>query len=159
MTPYQELIESAKELEALMPEDEIVLALAPDSGLGIRKYPLDRGLTDAQIVKFRSAISRASAHEEEITRLTDLVRYMRHELFDAKLIREKEYAALVADSDGGQRVARLESYDATVRKLAEIRKLLARPLPAYVGLPLMCKLEDFEKWLAPLKEVLNGIER
>jgi hypothetical protein len=52
--------------------------------------------------------------ETRIERLTDLVRYMRHELHDADLISEEEFTALVIDSDGGKRVARLEGYDAVI---------------------------------------------
>jgi hypothetical protein len=55
---------------------------------------------------------------EQLQRAMDLVRYSRQFLFDAKLIDGNEYAALVADSESGQRVARLESYDALREKLA-----------------------------------------
>ena len=50
-----------------------------------------------------------------LERMTDIIRYMRHELFDAKLIDAEEFAALVEDRDNGQRVARLVGYD-TIRK-------------------------------------------
>ena len=64
--------------------------------------------------------------DAEIQRLTDLVRYERHSLFDAMLITPEEFAALVDDSDNGQRVARLNSWDGVwqaqqqrIRKLVE----------------------------------------
>lgn len=47
----------------------------------------------------------------DIERLTDLVRHQRGELFSEGLLSHEEFAALVADSEGGQRVARLEGYD------------------------------------------------
>ena len=59
-------------------------------------------------------------------RNADLVRHQRSELHDAGLITDEEYAALVADSQSGQRVARLEGYDAAV-KAAE-RKGMKRAL-------------------------------
>jgi len=71
-----------------------------------------------------------SCMEAENQRLMDLVRYQRSELHEAGLISNEEYAALVADSDSGQRVARLEGYDklrkensALKEQLAEARKL------------------------------------
>lgn len=54
---------------------------------------------------------------QQTQRLTDLVRYQRHELFEAKLISLEEFTALVTDSENGQRVARLEGYDEAIRKL------------------------------------------
>ncbi len=55
-----------------------------------------------------------------VERLTDLVRYQRHELFNQLLIDEQEFAALVADSDSGQRVARLEGYDRMRERIAAL---------------------------------------
>ena len=63
--------------------------------------------------------------ERQLQRATDLVRYMRSELHKAKLIDNEEYAALVADSESGQRVARLEGYDRIERQLAEAREAAA----------------------------------
>jgi len=60
--------------------------------------------------------------QAEVRRLTDLVRYARHYLHDEHLISGQEFAALVADSDNGQRVARLEGYDGIARELVEARK-------------------------------------
>jgi len=51
-------------------------------------------------------------------RLLDLVRYMRFPLYEAGVITDEEYAALVADSESGQRVARIEEWD-TLRKRLE----------------------------------------
>ena len=65
-----------------------------------------------------------AALKATIERLTDLVRYERHHLLDAQLISEEEYAALVADSESGQRVARLEGYDAMRRTI----ELLTAPV-------------------------------
>ena len=48
----------------------------------------------------------------EKQRLMDLVRHQRGELLEEGLITADEFAALVADSEGGARVARLEGYDA-----------------------------------------------
>lgn len=58
-------------------------------------------------------------------RLMDLVRHQRHELHEEGLISDEEFAALVADSDGGKRVARLESYDEVKAQLLEARARLA----------------------------------
>lgn len=63
----------------------------------------------------RRRVSDLTTAQAQVQRLTDLVRYMRTELFDAKLISFEEYAALAEDSDNDKRVARLEGYD-------EIRK-------------------------------------
>ena len=49
--------------------------------------------------------------QAQVQRLTDLVRFMRSELYEANLISDEEYAALVEDSDHGTRAARLEIYD------------------------------------------------
>lgn len=55
-------------------------------------------------------MSREQAMTDE--RLRDLVRYARSFLFTENLISEEEYVALATDNDNGQRVARLEAYDA-----------------------------------------------
>jgi len=87
------------------------------------------GLSSKVCVEYIERIARAEAQVVTLTaqveRATDLVRYMRGELFDANLIDEKEYAALAAGSENGQRVARLEGYDkaiAEARKAAEIAR-------------------------------------
>jgi hypothetical protein len=81
------------------------------------------GLSSKVCVEYIERIARAEAQVVTLTaqveRATDLVRYMRGELFDANLIDEKEYAALAAGSENGQRVARLEGYD---KAIAEARK-------------------------------------
>ena len=59
--------------------------------------------------------------QSEFERLRDLVRYARHFLFEENLISQDEYAALVMDSDQGERVARLESYDKLRRKMMHYR--------------------------------------
>jgi len=59
------------------------------------------------------------AANERAERMQDLVRYQRGELFEAGLITHEEFAALVADSEGGKRVARLEGYDATRKQLSD----------------------------------------
>lgn len=78
-------------------------------------------------------LAKAADHErivrelrDEVERLTDLVRYERHHLFDEKLISEEEFAALVADSENGQRVARLEGYDKPRQENATLRAEVAR---------------------------------
>ena len=48
---------------------------------------------------------------DENQRLMDLIRAVRHPLHSDKLISDAEFAALVADAESGERVARLESYD------------------------------------------------
>lgn len=58
-----------------------------------------------------SLLALLSAKDDEMVRITDLVRMMRHELHAEDLISSQEFAALVADSDSGKRVARLETYD------------------------------------------------
>jgi len=66
----------------------------------------------AEYVRELSAARLEIAEKDSwLERLIDLVRYQRSELFEAKLIDEQEYAALVEASEGGQRVARLEGYD------------------------------------------------
>lgn len=78
--------------------------------------------------ELEAALKEAVQREE---RLTDLVRHQRHELHDADLISDDEFAALLADSDGGKRVARLEGYDAIRRELAASPSLwLQRALEA-----------------------------
>ena len=72
---------------------------------------------DQKIAELQDALS---AIREANMRLTDLVRYTRHDLFEDGLITPEEYAALVSDSDNGQRVARLEGYDALTRKVAAL---------------------------------------
>ena len=52
---------------------------------------------------------------ERQERLMDLVRYMRDELYNAKLVSLEEWTQLCVDNDEGKCVARLEGYDA-VRK-------------------------------------------
>lgn len=59
-------------------------------------------------------------------RLLDLVRFMRIELHEQDLITDEEYAALVADSEKGQRVARLEGYDAMRNALTRAEQEIAR---------------------------------
>jgi hypothetical protein len=59
---------------------------------------------------------------DRIERLTDLVRFARRFLHEAELISDEEFAALVIDSDSGQRVARLEGYD---RLRENLRQALA----------------------------------
>lgn|ERR1017187_2010433 len=82
---------------------------------------------------YRAIVKLAHADlEHKLEREMDLVRYQRSELFDAELISEDEYAALVADSENGQRVARLESYDA-IRKLSEARQAAECNPPAPEG--------------------------
>ena len=66
----------------------------------------------------------------EIERLTDLVRYMRHELHDAGLISDDEFTKLVQDSDEGKRVARLEGYDLAI---ADLRRQLEEALKTSAG--------------------------
>jgi len=66
----------------------------------------------AEYVRELSAARLEIAEKDSwLERLIDLVRYQRSELFEAKLIDEQEYAALIEASEGGQRVARLEGYD------------------------------------------------
>ncbi len=65
---------------------------------------------------------RIAALEAENQRLRDLVRYARHMLFDDDLIDKDEYAALVADDESGERVARLAGYDKLRAEIAELRK-------------------------------------
>ena len=70
------------------------------------------------LINHRRAYESLLRHDSpEVERLRDLVRYMRSELFDARLITEEEYADLVADYDSGKRVARLEGWDAAKKKL------------------------------------------
>lgn len=70
----------------------------------------------------RELTERLSELEAQLERATDLVRHMRSELHSAELISDEEYAALAADSDNGQRVARLEGYDKIRKDLAEAKK-------------------------------------
>jgi hypothetical protein len=67
----------------------------------------------------------ARAHAQ---RSMDLVRYSRHFLQEEGLISDKEYAALVADSEGTNRVARLETYDALRKENAALVKALEEVL-------------------------------
>ena len=64
-------------------------------------------------------------------RLTDLVRYQRHELFGTELITPDEFAALVQDNDHGRRVARLEGYDDMREKLMTFQATLATQKELY----------------------------
>ena len=70
----------------------------------------------------RELIELISELKAQLERATDLVRWNRHVLFDEGLISDEEFAALVADSDNGQRVTRLEGYDKTRKDLAEVKK-------------------------------------
>jgi len=85
-------------------------------------------LTD--VATLTRELSAANAKRGELERanqrLMDLVRYQRHELFNANLISEKEYAELVYDSEKGERVARLESYDTIRAELSAARETIAR---------------------------------
>lgn len=63
------------------------------------------------------AEKKVAEMKREIERLKDLVRHQRHALYDEKLISDEEFADLVADSDNGKRVARLESYDGVRKQL------------------------------------------
>jgi hypothetical protein len=56
--------------------------------------------------------------EQRIQRLTDLVRYSRYELFNAGLISEEEYAAIMHQGS----VARLGSYDEAIAAEREKRE-------------------------------------
>jgi hypothetical protein len=78
-------------------------------------------------VKHDDHVTAMQGNDAEIERLTDLVRYMRQELFDAKLIDAEEFAALVEDSEHGKRVARLEGYD-KARRLREAASALEKAL-------------------------------
>lgn len=94
-------------------------------------------------------IERTSQAELQLERMTDLVRYMRHELLNEKLIDVEEWTALTVDSEDGQRVARLEGYD-------KMRKLCAVLLTA-----LRTHAENLESGLIHraervLNEVTNG---
>lgn len=71
-----------------------------------------------------------SARDAEVQRLMDLVRHQRAELLRDGLISMDEFAALVSDSENGQRVARLETYD---ELRAELSVLKAAPLPEPEG--------------------------
>jgi hypothetical protein len=95
---------------------------------------LDRGVSPKHIKMLIEEFSEAltevkalSSHCEslqgELERLMDLVRYERSELYAVGLINDAEYAALVQDSDSGQRVARLETYDHLRAALAREREL------------------------------------
>lgn len=82
------------------------------------KEVLDSRVYGGTAKRIRGLIERCSRAEAEVaqlkagrTRMMDLIRHQRNELYDEGLIDEKEFAALVADSDSGQRVARLETYD------------------------------------------------
>ena len=61
----------------------------------------------------------------QLQRAMDLVRYQRGALLCEELIDETEYAALVADCENGERVARLETYDALRKETAALKAQLA----------------------------------
>jgi hypothetical protein len=83
------------------------------------KYRINKDILSKEIIKLIERIScveyeRDNAYlmvtrsnDKKNQRLMDLVRYCRGTLFENGLIDEKEYADLVADSENGQRVARL----------------------------------------------------
>lgn len=60
------------------------------------------------------ASERAASAERE-QRQMDLIRYARHFLHTNNCISDDEYAALVQDNDGGQRISRLEGYDTAIQ--------------------------------------------
>ena len=74
--------------------------------------------------ELKKLAQRVKELEQENERLNDLVRYERHHLHEAELLSDEEYAALVADSQNGQRVARLEGYD----KLRKENERLKAPI-------------------------------
>jgi hypothetical protein len=71
-----------------------------------------------RIARLETALASVTAENE---RAMDLVRHQRNELYDEGLIDEKEFTALCADSDGGQRVIRLETYDALKAENARLK--------------------------------------
>lgn len=87
---------------------------------------------------------RAEQAESEVVRLTDLVRYNRHELLNGHLISKEEFASLVMDSDGGARVGRLESYDEMRQRMDKAEAALAQrdeELAKLKALVESCKLQ------------------
>jgi hypothetical protein len=101
---------------------------------------VDAGKNDIQTaaaIMCKLLIERIGRVEAENQRLTDLVRWCRSELFDEKLIDEAEFAELVADSDSGKRVSRLEGYD---KIRAENAQLKAYPLRCECGEDDQCAM-------------------
>ena len=72
----------------------------------IERMPLLQHLYESALPAIEAEIE--AKLREEVERLTDLVRYARHFLHDAKAISDEEYAAIVMDNENGQRVARLD---------------------------------------------------
>lgn len=68
----------------------------------------------SELDEAREEVARLTAERDPLQadreRLTDLCRVARHHLHDEKLIDDREFAALVADSESGQRRARIEGY-------------------------------------------------
>ena len=89
-----------------------------------------RWAEDAELIAHAPAdlrwlITEVKDLRAKLDRATDLVRFARHYLREQELLSEEEYAALVMDSENGQRVARLESYDEIRAKLAQAEAALA----------------------------------
>jgi hypothetical protein len=75
----------------------------------------------------RSAVLWAIEAINENERLRDLVRYSRHDLHDAELITDDEFAALLS-VDGS--VTRLENYDAMRATIEDLHAELKQLAPA-----------------------------
>lgn len=92
---------------------------------GLENEEADCDFLHTRIEAFEAERDRLLA---QVQRLTDLVRYKRSELYDDGLIDEKEFAAMVADSESGQRVARLEGYDNIANERDALRAQVERLL-------------------------------
>lgn len=72
---------------------------------------------------WHAALDAAFAQvEKSQQRQMDLIRYARHFLHDEGCISDEEYAAFVQDNEGGERKARLESYDEVRARLTQVEK-------------------------------------
>ena len=91
----------------------------PNEVRGVQQTAFSVNPNDQELMARQSG--RIAELEKALLRMTDLVRYQRHELHTTGLITDEEYARLVQHEGA---VARLEGYDAIEKALAEAQSKL-----------------------------------
>lgn len=103
----------------------------------------------------KRCVEEIAALRAKLERATDLVRYARAYLHDEGVIDNAEYAALLADNEDGQRVARLAGYDDIRAKLEAWERSAqeGHPDPCTLG-PLCpyCEIDRLRAELAAAKQ-------